>query len=334
MRYRGSACLHFCIQPLPQCYQRRSPWPPRMLHEALQMCSMGSKLALRRPFEGIADMPCRLQLGRRTLEARASAWGRPGVDPLRSVLFHAPLIAYMVPALALASTGNAHHLCPYGHTRAEGTPYRSAELCTRSCRPLQRVLQHFYCAGALSQGTAAGSPLRHDRQRVGVCACAKPDIAAPELWVDRTGWSRAVEPGAGHGLAHPRPGHGGEQHQQHACPLHAARLTWYRLWSHTFTADSLAALLPRSWSLNQGCTEPCGLASHRRSPVRLKGLRNGMMMQVCTTLGMLTPEQAKQLREAGLTAYNHNLDTSPEYYSKITSSRKYEVGMVPFPCGE
>ena len=47
--------------------------------------------------------------------------------------------------------------------------------------------------------------------------------------------------------------------------------------------------------------------------------------QVCTTLGMLTPEQAKQLREAGLTAYNHNLDTSPEYYSKITSSRKYEA---------
>ena len=46
---------------------------------------------------------------------------------------------------------------------------------------------------------------------------------------------------------------------------------------------------------------------------------------MCTTLGMLTPEQAKQLREAGLTAYNHNLDTSPEYYSKITSSRRYEA---------
>ena len=55
------------------------------------------------------------------------------------------------------------------------------------------------------------------------------------------------------------------------------------------------------------------------------------MMQVCTTLGMLTPEQAKQLREAGLTAYNHNLDTSPEYYSKITSSRKYEVCQGPYP---
>jgi biotin synthase len=44
--------------------------------------------------------------------------------------------------------------------------------------------------------------------------------------------------------------------------------------------------------------------------------------QVCTTLGMLTPEQARQLREAGLTAYNHNLDTSPEFYGKITTTRK------------
>ena len=48
-------------------------------------------------------------------------------------------------------------------------------------------------------------------------------------------------------------------------------------------------------------------------------------MEVCTTLGMLTPEQAHQLRTAGLTAYNHNLDTSPEYYPKVTSSRKYQV---------
>lgn len=49
-----------------------------------------------------------------------------------------------------------------------------------------------------------------------------------------------------------------------------------------------------------------------------------MGMEVCTTLGMLTPQQAQQLKEAGLTAYNHNLDTSPEYYSKITTTRKYE----------
>ncbi|KAF5834305.1 hypothetical protein DUNSADRAFT_9048 [Dunaliella salina] len=51
----------------------------------------------------------------------------------------------------------------------------------------------------------------------------------------------------------------------------------------------------------------------------------GLGMEVCTTLGMVTPEQASQLREAGLTAYNHNLDTSPEYYGKVTTTRKYEV---------
>ena len=60
-------------------------------------------------------------------------------------------------------------------------------------------------------------------------------------------------------------------------------------------------------------------------------LLNPMTMQVCTTLGMLTGEQAKDLAGAGLTAYNHNLDTSPEFYSTITSSRKYQVCPTPSP---
>lgn len=47
-------------------------------------------------------------------------------------------------------------------------------------------------------------------------------------------------------------------------------------------------------------------------------------MEVCCTLGMLTESQARQLKEAGLTAYNHNLDTSPEFYEKIISTRTYE----------
>eukprot|EP00512_Aurantiochytrium_limacinum_P004657 CAMPEP_0171500618 /NCGR_PEP_ID=MMETSP0958-20121227/9085_1 /TAXON_ID=87120 /ORGANISM="Aurantiochytrium limacinum, Strain ATCCMYA-1381" /LENGTH=443 /DNA_ID=CAMNT_0012035307 /DNA_START=1183 /DNA_END=2514 /DNA_ORIENTATION=- len=51
---------------------------------------------------------------------------------------------------------------------------------------------------------------------------------------------------------------------------------------------------------------------------------NGMGMEVCTTLGMLTPDQAKQLKEAGLTAYNHNIDTSREYYPKVVSTRSYD----------
>lgn len=47
-------------------------------------------------------------------------------------------------------------------------------------------------------------------------------------------------------------------------------------------------------------------------------------MEVCCTLGMLTPGQALELKQAGLTAYNHNLDTSPEFYGQIISTRTYE----------
>ena len=47
-------------------------------------------------------------------------------------------------------------------------------------------------------------------------------------------------------------------------------------------------------------------------------------MEVCCTLGMLTDEQAEKLKEAGLYAYNHNLDTSEEFYSEIISTRNYK----------
>ena len=47
-------------------------------------------------------------------------------------------------------------------------------------------------------------------------------------------------------------------------------------------------------------------------------------MEVCCTLGMLTESQAKRLKQAGLTAYNHNLDTSPEFYGEIITTRTYE----------
>ena len=51
---------------------------------------------------------------------------------------------------------------------------------------------------------------------------------------------------------------------------------------------------------------------------------NGMGLEVCCTLGMLNAEQAKQLKQAGLSAYNHNLDTSPEHYPKVITTRSYE----------
>jgi biotin synthase len=66
-------------------------------------------------------------------------------------------------------------------------------------------------------------------------------------------------------------------------------------------------------------------------------------LESCATLGMLNREQAKELREAGLDYYNHNIDTSPEFYDKIITTRDFqdrldtleavrEVGMNVF-CG-
>lgn len=49
-----------------------------------------------------------------------------------------------------------------------------------------------------------------------------------------------------------------------------------------------------------------------------------MGLEVCCTLGMLTPQQAQKLKEAGLYAYNHNLDTSEEYYDEIITTRTYQ----------
>lgn len=46
-------------------------------------------------------------------------------------------------------------------------------------------------------------------------------------------------------------------------------------------------------------------------------------MEVCCTLGMLNADQAQRLKAAGLTAYNHNLDTSPNYYGQIITTRTY-----------
>jgi biotin synthase len=46
-------------------------------------------------------------------------------------------------------------------------------------------------------------------------------------------------------------------------------------------------------------------------------------MEVCVTLGQLTPEAARQLRAAGVTAYNHNLDTSPEFYPNIVTTHTF-----------
>src|SRR3954467_9001339 len=55
----------------------------------------------------------------------------------------------------------------------------------------------------------------------------------------------------------------------------------------------------------------------------VKGVRE-MGMETCMTLGMLTPDQAQALGEAGLDYYNHNIDTSPENYANVISTRSFE----------
>ncbi len=55
----------------------------------------------------------------------------------------------------------------------------------------------------------------------------------------------------------------------------------------------------------------------------VKGVSD-MGMEACVTLGMLSAEQAQRLKDAGLNSYNHNIDTSPEFYDKIITTRTFE----------
>jgi biotin synthase len=58
--------------------------------------------------------------------------------------------------------------------------------------------------------------------------------------------------------------------------------------------------------------------------IEMIGLVKDLGMETCVTLGMLTREQTRKLKHAGLDYYNHNLDTSPEYYERIISTRTYQ----------
>ena len=82
----------------------------------------------------------------------------------------------------------------------------------------------------------------------------------------------------------------------------------------------------------QGATRFCMGAAWRDIPhgepfdrvlEMVRGVR-ALGMEACCTLGMLTDDQARALAEAGLTAYNHNLDTSAEFYGSIISTRTYQ----------
>src|SRR6202048_2747032 len=82
----------------------------------------------------------------------------------------------------------------------------------------------------------------------------------------------------------------------------------------------------------RGVTRFCMGAAWRQAPEgkdfenvleMVRGV-SALGMEVCCTLGMLTDGQAVRLKEAGLSAYNHNLDTSPEFYGSIITTRVYD----------
>ena len=81
----------------------------------------------------------------------------------------------------------------------------------------------------------------------------------------------------------------------------------------------------------QGATRFCMGAAYRSPKARQLDQIKRMVAEVrelgletCATLGMLTPAQARELKDAGLDYYNHNLDTSREYYGEIVTTRRYE----------
>jgi len=97
--------------------------------------------------------------------------------------------------------------------------------------------------------------------------------------------------------------------------------------------DVPAALDAATQAKAQGATRFCMGAAWREAPTSgkafdqvldmVRGVR-ALGMEACCTLGMLNEKQAEALAEAGLTAYNHNLDTAPEFYGSIITTRTYQ----------
>src|SRR5580704_7761374 len=94
--------------------------------------------------------------------------------------------------------------------------------------------------------------------------------------------------------------------------------------------DEVVARARRASS--EGVTRLCMGAAWRDAPggpefdtvLRMVRAVADLGLEVCCTLGMLTADQARRLKDAGLTAYNHNLDTSPEFYGRIITTRVYD----------
>ena len=123
-------------------------------------------------------------------------------------------------------------------------------------------------------------------------------------------------------------------HQNHANSLQCAQSSKYQTGlkaSKMVTVDSV--LSAARIAKDNGSTRFCMGAAWRDMRGRKTNLKNikemvngvrEMGMEVCVTLGMIDLEQARELKEAGLTAYNHNVDTSREHYPSVITTRTYD----------
>ena len=100
----------------------------------------------------------------------------------------------------------------------------------------------------------------------------------------------------------------------------------------TYPLLPLADVISQAEEAKQhGATRFCMGAAWRNAPegeefervLQMVEAVAGMGMEACVTMGMLRPEQAQRLAKAGLTAYNHNLDTSESFYPEIITTRTY-----------
>lgn len=94
--------------------------------------------------------------------------------------------------------------------------------------------------------------------------------------------------------------------------------------THAVLAEAMAA---KAGGADRFCMGAAWRELKDRDTPKLAAMISGVKalgLETCATLGMLTADQARQLKEAGLDYYNHNLDTGPDYYADVVTTRTYQ----------
>ena len=111
------------------------------------------------------------------------------------------------------------------------------------------------------------------------------------------------------------------------CTQSAHHKTGLKKESLTLSQVQEAAKLAKNTGIKRFCIGAAWRSPHKRDLPEILEMVKAIKaegLEACATLGMLSQEQAMELKEAGLDFYNHNLDTSPEYYPSIVTTRTYQ----------